>query len=468
MKKYFILAAAALSFAACSSDDEVITKQEAGAEQGQVPVLFDSYVSRGTTRAGDYLSIPDADALKATKGFGVFGYYTDNNDYDQFAIPNFMYNQLVKSDNPASHTKWVYEPVKYWPNEYGSTAISDDYDKVTFFAYAPYVDVIASTGKIDESGANTANKSETTGIVGMSSNTGSGDPFVKYVVSLDPAKCVDLLWGVNDGTPWALQQTGAAQTTLTAGLPWLNVQRPDDAATKKMTFMFKHALSQLNVTVDAKVDGTTVSNAVADDNKIFIRSITFTGFALKGALNLNNTDAGATLAKWLTFNGLTDLELGDEVTIYDGQKDGREGVSPAANEKIVGLNPVLVESVAWDNASIAAGVTNTSVNLFKNTKVSPLATDPIMVIPTGDPVNVTIVYEVEAADDNLPTFLADGKTHGSRIKNTITKNDVFTGGLVNGKSYTLNLHLGMNSVKFDVDVTDWSSVAAKDVDLPEN
>ena len=466
MKKYFILAAAALSFAACSSDDALTEPKVAQETAGEVPVAFDAYVPRATTRAGAYGETNSETALHG-KNFGVFGYYTDNNDYDQFAIPNFMYNQKV-----TYTTAWTYEPIKYWPNEYGSDAESDDYDKVTFFAYAPYVPTKVTTGKIDPDGNAAYKVSDTsTGIVGMSPNTGAGDPLVKYAVSLDPAKCVDLMWGTNKTAAWDVQQGSGSDATqaFTAGLPWLNVQRPDDATgTQKLTFQFEHALSQLNVTVDAFVDGTDKTNPVANNNKIFIRSITFTGFALKGALNLNNTDAGATVAKWMSFNGLTDLEVGDEVTIYDGQKDGREGVSPATNEKIVGLNPVLVESVAWDNVALSAGVTNTAVNLFDNTNVSPLATDPIMVIPTGDPVNVTIVYEVEAKDANLPTFLADGKTHGSRIKNTITQKTVFA-KLENGKKYIINLHLGMNSVKFDVAVTGWDTTTpAEDVDLPEN
>lgn len=461
MKKYFILAAAALSFAACSSDDALTEPKVAQEKAGEVPVAFDVYVPRATTRAGAYGDITTTilETTATSDGFAVFGYYTDNNDYDQFSIPNFMYNQWVYKDGG----NWYYSPTKYWPNEYGSNAESDDYDRVSFFAYAPRVAVNPTTGKVVAGSKNFAD-SENTGIVALSPNTGAGDPLVKYVVSLNPAKRVDLLWGTKSADDWTLQQTGAAQG-ITTDMPWLNVQRPADATgTQKLKFTFNHALAKLNVQVDAFVDGADATNPVAAKNKIFVRSITFTGFATKGALNLNNTDAGAGIAKWMSFSGLSELETGDEISIYDGRKDGKEGVSPAANEKVTGLNPVLVEDAAW--LSTKAGVTNTAVNLFDHAT----AAEPIFVIPTGDPVNVTIVYEVEAEDGNLPTFLADGATHGSRVKNTITQKAVLP-KLENGTGYVLKLHLGMNSVKFDAEVTGWdddSDASDDNVNLPEN
>ena len=60
---------------------------------------------------------------------GIFAYYTGSNDLTISEKPNFMYNQEVKRSNASS--PWTYSPVKYWPNNPG--------DKLTFFAYAPYV-----------------------------------------------------------------------------------------------------------------------------------------------------------------------------------------------------------------------------------------------------------------------------------------------------------------------------------------
>jgi hypothetical protein len=119
------------------------------------------------------------------------------------------------------------------------------------------------------------------------------------------------------------------------------------------------------------------------------------------------------------------------------------------------------------------GVTNTTVNLFN----SATTTDPIYVIPTNVPVRVTIVYDVETFDPKLVAdYLSDGVTHGSSIQNTITTT-VKTGTgesatplkMESGKQYTINLHLGMNSVKVTADVTPWTTPGTSvDVELPSN
>ena len=98
MKKIYLLLATAALFAACASDDLGVKEQpQAQAEEGAV--AFDAYMQRATTRAGYASEDMTLAKLQAAEnsggGFGVFGYYTDNHDYDQTALPNFMYNQGV-------------------------------------------------------------------------------------------------------------------------------------------------------------------------------------------------------------------------------------------------------------------------------------------------------------------------------------------------------------------------------------
>ena len=216
-KIYFLAGMAAMMLASCSSDKlgPDPTPSQPTLEAGAVG--FDAYTQRSTTRAG-VAGQMDLTALQGS-GFGVFGYYTDNTDYDQQRIPDFMYNQEVKYVSGA----WTYEPVKYWPNEYGASAISDDNDKVSFFAYAPYVEVVPSSGKL------TASSDEAKwGIAGLSRNSASGDPLVKYIVSFDQDKSVDLMWGVCDDPAWSIVDTGSKQMINEGekGKPWLNVCRP--------------------------------------------------------------------------------------------------------------------------------------------------------------------------------------------------------------------------------------------------
>lgn len=475
-KKFLFTALLAAMLVGCASHDEV--SRDVGssgssnpAEAGSTPVGFNAYTYRSVTRSGN-TGVVTIDTLKKAEneggGFGVFAYYTDLKKYDQTYIPNFMYNQGVF----ASGDNWEYTPVMYWPNEYGSDAKSDDQDKVSFFAYAPYVKA--------ESPAAGSVADATYGITGFSRNTTAGDPVVKYIASFSPAKSVDLCWGVCDETSWAKIQEAGSQT-MTKGLPWLNVEHPQ-GIDQKLKFTFRHALSQLNVQIDADPDIITHDEAttIKDGTKVYVRSISFTGIALQGALNLNNSVANT--AQWLDYSGSTDLPYGESVTVKDGRRDGREGAAgaEATNEVPTGLNAQIIQ-----NSDETTGVTNLLQNLFQpttvfadpaNPTVDELAkalAEPVYVIPTGEAMTVTIVYDVETVNPNLSGYISDGATHGVSIENRISKTVTFGGiegaGLTSGKKYTLKLHLGMNSVKFNAEVGSWDdSPVNGEAWLPDN
>ena len=458
-KKLLFAATVATMLASCSSDDlSVQTAKQQDAASLENAVSFEALSQRGLTRAGEAGAMDNAKLQE--EGFGVFGYYTDLNEYDQTSTPNFMYNQEVK----YSGGSWTYEPIKYWPNEYGNKAQSDDVDKVTFFAYAPYTVNTPATGKVTE---------DQVGITGFTRNSAAGDPYVKYVGSLDPLKCVDLCWGVcaDADKTWGIIQGG--NQTMEADFPWLNVQRPQKSLGQKMKFTFKHALSQLNVQIDADVntDQHGEGDELDGNTKVFVRSITFNGFAMKGALNLNNEEAG--VPNWKGYNCNNEPILTEEYTIYDGMKDGKEGTGyTASNEKVTGLNPTIIQSKKWADQAAADGVQKTAKNLFNNTD----ATAPIYVIPTGDDMSVTIVYDIETADEKLLSgTVSDNETNGVSIGNRISKTITVTRGtdalkLEAGKKYTINLHLGMSQVEFDATVEDWdeAAAAAGEAWLPEN
>ena len=505
-KTYLLAAAAAAMFAACSSNESIDAgKQPAPvATTDQGAVTFDAYTQRGTSRAGaaGVIKTEAANSLglkDANVGFGVFGYYTNNNEYDGQTIPDFFYNQKVYWDA----TYWKYEPVKYWPNEYGSSAIADDADKVSYFAYAPYVVATPSTGKVSDDASY--------GIAQLSRNSLTGDPYVKYIASFKWNQSVDLLWGVvpTDNTTW--NTVAGAHQTFAAGLPWLDVERPleaatQTAATQRVKFDFRHALSQLNVVVDYDADQTghtDDANPLGAATRVYVRNVSFTGFAMKGALNLNNVVANTPL--WKAYDGESDLESGGETVINDGRKDGREGNADAPTEKNIFINPALIQTKAWSTDN--KGVLNKAQNLFWFPAAEKVATNmllepsdpnvgkvnllaaeqiglgtgmadandqdyttgtlntamlnwPVMVIPNGDDLSVTITYDVETVDPNLATKLSDTQTLGSSIENRITKTITLQGGknyLEAGKKYTINLHLGLNSVKFDAVASDWDT-----------
>ncbi|MBE6270272.1 MAG: fimbrillin family protein [Prevotella ruminicola] len=451
MKKIYLMTAMAIAmtFTACSSSEDgvEVDNPKTPVLAQKVPVGFNAYANRGLTRsgvAGDLdltaLEAPAGVAPADGGGFGVFAYYTDLKKYDQTYIPNFMYNQGVFKNG----ANWEYTPVMYWPNESGSDAQSDDEDKVSFFAYAPYVKhTSAASGSVADA---------TYGITGFSRNSTAGDPIVKYIASFDPAKSVDLCWGVCAGTSWAKFQ-GAANQTMQEGLPWTDVEHPQ-GIDQKMTFTFRHALSQLNVQIDADPDIAThnESSEVAAGTKVYVRSISFTGIATHGALNLNNTEKDKPL--WLDYSGTTDLPYGQSVTVHDGRRDGREGAAGAEanNELPAGLNPQIVQ-----NNPATTGVTHQLQNLFNGADV----TTPVYVIPTGEKMTVSIVYDVETVNTNLSGYTSDGVNHGVSVENKITKDITWSAGtgLEAGKKYTLQLHLGLNSVQFDAAVAPWDDSA---------
>ena len=489
MKKVFIFATAAL-FAACSADDLAL-KEQSQTQADPSAVAFEVYTQKTTTRAGWTGSLntialqqnstdPDK-PYENSNGFGVFGFYTDNNEYEQRSVPNFMYNQQVT----WSGAIWEYEPIMYWPNEYGSNAESDDYDKVSFFAYAPYVEVVPTSGKLDKKGNwkdADVKDAEGWGITGMTRNSNQGDPIIKYIASFDHSNSVDLCWGVQPEGQWNTTQGGTSDKLLTPGLPWLNVQRPAEAATQaaanqRVKFVFKHATAQMTVKIDADVDNVHNEGGKPVDGKtrIWVRQVTFNGFALKGALNLNNETPDE--PKWLDYGGQNEL-VAEAVTIYDQRKDGKEGVNGAiaTNEKQGGLNLNLIQDAVYTNGTDDVystteltnypGVTNLPVNLFKTS-----GGDFFHVIPIeGEEFEVEIVYDIETVDPNLAQNLSDGTTKGSSIENRISKKISFGSetSLKAGHAYILNLHLGLNSVKFDAAVTEWQDNAPQDVDLPLN
>ena len=446
MKKFvFALAAIAAVTVSCNTKLESDTPKDE-----PVAVDFSAYLNRGVTTKAGVTGELTTDGLKGADGFGVFAYYTADEPYSGASGPSFMYNEKISWDG----SNWVYSPIKYWPNEFGAAASSDEVDRITFFAYAPYVAVTPSNGMV--TGDNTS------GIVALSRNSVGGDPIVKYIISLDPNKCVDLCWGVSkDGLTASVD---GGNNHVAQGAPYIDVVKLKKG--DKIDYDFHHALSAINVTIDAAVDATTVGTDVDANTKIFIRSVSFEGLATKGALNLNSTAANGPL--WTDYSG-SGTPLAEVLTVYDGRRDGKEGVegAVASNETPLGLNPVLIQDKPYSSAGLKAGVTKTAVNLFNATTT----TAPVFVIPSSEPLKVTLVYDVETKDDKLSTLLSDGVTHGSTVENVISKNIQIGGSdfsLEAGKKYTIALHIGLTSVKFDASVSPWADGQSASADLPQN
>lgn len=214
MKKtnLFLVLLMALIVMSCSKDETTMSiPQESNA------IEFGTYVGRDAqTRAG----VNNLTKLQGT-GFGVWGYYTNGNNWATTNTPNFMWNQKVTYTDPS----WVYTPVKYWP--------TTKEDKLTFFAYAPYD---------DQDSATTA---DNYGIV-PSANNIAGTPTITFTIKNNAANMVDL---------------------VTA-----NAMNKESSATPAaVDFTFKHVLSRVDF--QALALDETLSGNLATETIINITSV---------------------------------------------------------------------------------------------------------------------------------------------------------------------------------------------------
>ena len=278
MKKYFILTAlAVVALAACTkieTNEPVVNVDE--------PVLFSAYSGRSATKAAP---IADVATLASQGGFGVFAYYTENSTYAPASSPiNFMYNQHLTSTDSGAN--WTYSPIKYWPNndaEHSNGATTTD--RLSFFAYAPWVDPTAYPAA---------------GITNVPAKTGTGDPIVTYTVATNPANSVDFLW------------SDANNKDLTK-----------QSVTGKVNFTFKHALTRLEFVVRGVFDSTTENDTDVDSaTKIFVNSLDITTtekIPASGKFNLNT-------GVWSEKTGETTLAIA-AANIPDALKTGGTGVT---------------------------------------------------------------------------------------------------------------------------------------------
>lgn len=198
MDKKFVMgiaAMAALTLVSCSSDDLDSFSDNSSKNEA---ISFDGYLGRSAVAVnGSRGRVETRETLK-TKGFGVFGKYTDGKTSDL----NFFKNQPVTCPG----TKWTYSPLKYWPTQ----------GRIDFLAYAPYKE------------GQTLKENTTT-----HENTTTFD----FTVAKKAADQIDLLWA---------NATGKITENF------------EGTTKEKVNFHFYHALSRLGYTV--KLSGNYTSD----------------------------------------------------------------------------------------------------------------------------------------------------------------------------------------------------------------
>lgn len=406
MKKilfFTVAAATVMALTGCSQSSDLTET----AETSQTAISFDTYLAK--TRAGATGS-ETTETLK-TNGFGVLAYYTAQDNYvlDKF-IPDFMYNTKVT----GTKTSWEYSPVRYWPNADG--------DKISFFAYAPYVDV-----DVTQTSSNGNATDITSGIVALSPNNSLKAPYVQYKLSSDftSTNSVDLLWGVKKS------DNAAMNTDL-------------KKSTNSVGFTFKHAL--------AKWDGANFLQAkIATDDqkfdptktKITIESISISSSALAASGKFD-------LTKGTWSNQATDDKTKLSINISKDQ------MNPDVAEK--NYSAITITSTTdWDNIK---GLSTTQSNVCKDNTISSFYFIPVT---TTTQASVTVTYWTRTLDPNL-------KNGCTNVKQTVTK-DIQLPAFAANKKYTLVLSIGLNTINFSAEVSDWTSdtdnTATTTIALPE-
>ena len=411
MKRTGLILLTILSIASCSHTRDLDIPEAA-----QDAVGFDVYTrSSVSTKAGFTGDIDEASFKVA--GFGVYAYVG--------TTPDFMRNQHVT----YSGGSWVYSPVKYWPNQ--------DTDKISFYAYGPHVSSAPYTTA--EAAITNANNEE--GILYIPGTDATGDPVIVYKTAADPSNNVDLMFGVaaEDHT----------SPDVTAGLPFLDMTKL--MLGEKMKFNFKHALTKLVVNVDGYFDdvnsGSAGNHEVDANTRIVVESVNISTdrLATYGTLNLKNTEVNT--PKW---------ELGTTSTTLSAYP-----LPVASNLLYIDGNETSVVHFSQQ----PLGVTKTKQSLM-GYGIDGTTAASLMFVPNGagtGNLDVTIVYHVITRDARLETGYND-------VTNTITKTITGLTGNVFKPGYltTLNLHLGLASVTFDADVSDWTGGESQGADFPKN
>lgn len=501
-KKLFLFAAAAVALASCTETD-LSGDTSLAKESTSDAIQFSAKAGNsGVTRAtGGKTGNMTTTVLKdANAGFGVFAFYNTegaaitHNAENAFGAaisesinPNFMYNQKVTWTDP----NWVYAPVKYWPNEFANGNV-DNQDgtgedakaqgagtkgNVSFFAYAPYVDVTASTG----------GTSNDDGITALTANNAVKDPLVTYKFKTSSAmddQNVDLLWGLSSKASYS-QADGGTQTSGIGTAYNVNLNKMN--VSDKIGFLFKHALARVGGSKVADVAKTGMKIKLDVDGNNDDNQTDYFGYGYNAGTNNENrtlvTVEKITIQDKLDGDNKSTLYTQGQFDIANGK--WKNGVpadkTGAANAHYIDLtyptngafNPQIVEPAAskleWDgtnkvwknDGATTTGVTVAAQDVFKN----DVDANAFYLIPSGDDQKlvVSVTYTVRTYDANLA---ASGDTKAKTaadatwtvVKQTITNEVTIPSTVIKpNKHVALLIHLGLTSVKFEAIVSGWSN-----------
>ena len=430
-----------IGLVACTEHDSLPDKPEGGA----VMVSFSTGVaSESDTRA--YTGrIDDVDALmKVSDGFGVFAYLTETQTWDaatsgkavgdaDYPLPDFMYNQSVywgtQYVKGVEQNDWVYSPPKYWPNTSNN---AEDYRYISFYAYAPFV----SLAELE---------AQSTCITAMPGTTDKA-PHVVYTMR-DGTELLDLLYA---SCPNAKRTGTGLIEVSTSGEPPVTTQ-----TYQRVPLTFKHALSRVDFYVQRLYNEETFTGQKPDaenHTKIFVSKLELeeTSATPKAIYSKGRLDLAS--GTWSDLTGKTGVVDDDKKMSYAEETFSNAiGGMAFAAEGATPLQLITIRNTELDKwGKDGFGVDDQERPLFTGSS-------SLFFIPQTMTITPTLTFSLVTRDDELAlNDLADSEDHKYvRILNRV-EGDPVTLNLEKGKRYKVLVHVGVETVHFEVvGVDDW-------------
>ena len=381
-----LIACTALTMTGCSND-EINAPQQS---QGNNAIEFSTYLGRNAQ--GSRGTETNTTSIQ-TNGFGVLAYYTEQANFADTNKPNFMWNQKVTYDK--TNTNWEYTPIKYWPTKVG--------DKVSFFAYAPYV----ANGNAN-------------GIV-LSGNSAEGTPTATITLPDDLSQTIDFVA--------AVQMNKTHDNSATAN--------------NNVSFNLKHEMTR--VKVQAKLDKLVYdANDAKKKTFVVIKDVKFynnVNFYKSGIYTFSTDDSKrGTWAPVTDDSKTTSLDLNKAMaTATIKAKDAKSATT--SGDYMTGVNGVKL-------------VDTTEKDLFKNNEYLYLIPVPV---DGGDGLTATIKYDIVTEDSKLVA----GYSCTSATKTV----SLPTGAFQQGKSYNYTFIIKLDEIVLDATVEPWDETT-EGIDVP--
>lgn len=394
-QNYFmgLIACAALTMTGCSND-EINAPQQS---QENNAIEFSTYLGRNAQ--GSRGTETSTTSIQ-TSGFGVLAYYTGQTDFANTNKPNFMWNQQVTYDK--TNKNWEYTPVKYCP-----TKVSD---KVSFFAYAPYV-----------AGGNAK------GIV-LSGNSVAGAPTATITLPDDPSETIDFVAAVQ-----------------------MNKTHDNSASAKNnVSFTLKHEMTR--VKVQAKLDKSVYSDT-DDKHRTFvvIKNVTFNDkgqFYKSGKYTFSIKDGER--GKWTTTANASTYTL-DLNRVLNKTKITANG---AKGETVSGNYKTGVDGIKLTKKDKPEDLFKTNEYLY----LIPVSADNGNGLTDGK-ATATIEYDIVTEDSKL----AAGYSCTNATKTVLLP----AGTLKQGISYNYTFIINLDEIVLDATVEKWDETASdSNIDVP--